>query len=270
MLAQVTPLVLTYNEAPNLDRTLAMLQWAARIVVVDSGSADGTLEICRRYPAVDVFARAFDGFAAQRNFGLDQVRTAWVLSLDADYVLTPEAIEELRTLLPDERTTAYHARMTYCVFGRPLRGSLYPPRIVLFRRDRARYVPDGHSERLEFTGASGWLRAGVRHDDRKPLERWWADQWRYASQEAQHLLDSPAPALTTIDRIRRRTPFAPAVVLAYGLIWRGLAFDGWAGCYYLAQRMLAELLLLAQLVDRRLRPSSAAVETPGDRYGRTR
>lgn len=269
-LADITPLVLTYNEGPNLARTLAALSWAARVVVVDSGSTDDTLQICRESPGVDVHTRPFDSFAAQRTFGLTLVRTPWVLSFDADYVLTDEGLAELRGLSPVPDVRAYEARFAYCVHGRRLRGSLYPPRIVLFRHEGARYEPEGHSERLVIDGRCASLAAEVRHDDRKPLDRWWADQWRYARQEAVHLLRTPRSELNAKDRLRRDTPVVPALVLLYGLVYRRLLLDGWAGCFYVTQRLLAELVLLLLLTERRLTRTTGAAAPAVDHTGETR
>ena len=80
---------------PNITRTLEKLAWAQRIIVVDSGSTDGTLEILARYPRVALFTRTFDNFADQCNFGLAQVQTEWALSLDADYELSDRLVREL-------------------------------------------------------------------------------------------------------------------------------------------------------------------------------
>ena len=97
MIDNITPLILTFNEAPNIGRTLEQLRWARDIVVVDSFSDDATLEIVSTFPQARVFQREFDSFAGQCNFGLSEteIQTEWVLSLDADYLLTPEMIEEL-------------------------------------------------------------------------------------------------------------------------------------------------------------------------------
>ncbi|MEB3160315.1 MAG: glycosyltransferase, partial [Synechocystis sp.] len=95
MLEQITPLILTYNEAPNIDRTLQKLTWAKRIVIIDSFSDDDTLEIIRQYHQVDFFQRKFDTHANQWNFGLDQIKTEWALSLDADYTLSDQLLLEL-------------------------------------------------------------------------------------------------------------------------------------------------------------------------------
>ena len=96
MLNQITPLILTYNEAPNLGRTLDRLAWARDIVIVDSLSTDDTRAIAARYPSARVFDRAFTSHAEQWNFGLEQtgIKTDWVLALDADFVLTEDVIRE--------------------------------------------------------------------------------------------------------------------------------------------------------------------------------
>ena len=86
MLEKITPLILTYNEAPNIRRTLEHLTWAKEIIVIDSYSTDETLEILSAIPQVKVFQRKFDSFAVQCNYGLEKITSEWVLSLDADYV----------------------------------------------------------------------------------------------------------------------------------------------------------------------------------------
>src|SRR5688500_4685377 len=98
MLDEITPLILTYNEAANIDRTLERLAWARDIVVVDSFSDDETVEIASSFPQVRVIQRAFDGHRNQWEFGLREtgIKTSWVLALDADYVLTHDAVAELK------------------------------------------------------------------------------------------------------------------------------------------------------------------------------
>jgi glycosyltransferase involved in cell wall biosynthesis len=249
----ITPLVLTYNEAANLERTLARLIWAPRVVVVDSHSTDETVAICAGYPNVEVVQRTFDGHTTQWNFGVAQVRTPWVLSLDADYVLSDELIRELAAWTPAPNVDAYFARFEYRVFGRPLRASLYPPRAVLFRPGATRYVTDGHTQRLSVDGPTGWLTGRIAHDDRKSVDRWFADQLRYSAQEARHLLDTPPAELNRVDRVRRSVVLGPPLVAAYSLFWRGLVFDGWPGFYYVLQRTIAETLLALRVLDGRCR-----------------
>ena len=106
-----------------------------------------------------------------------------------------------------------------------------------------------------------WYLRNILHDDRKPLERWLAEQDRYARREASHLLQTPLSHLNRADRLRRRIIFAPWVVLGYTLFAKGLILDGWPGWYYALQRTYAELLLSVRLADARLRNSTPDAES---------
>ena len=253
MLEQITPLILTYNEAPNIGRTLQRLTWARDIVVVDSFSTDTTVEIASSFPQVRVFQRAFDSHRNQWEFGLRAtgINTPWVLALDADYVVPNEAVEELKTLRPNEATAGYRVQFTYCINGKKLHSGIYPPVTVLYRRDAATYVQDGHTQRVVVDGRVEDLRAALLHDDRKPLRHWLSSQARYAELEAGKLMTTDREALNRKDRIRLWFVIAPAATLFYCLIVRGGVFDGWRGFYYAFQRTLAELMLSLYLLDSR-------------------
>lgn len=263
MLDQITPLIIAYNEAPNIARTVDRLVWAGRIVVVDSGSNDGTLEILRRYPQVEVFPHPFRDFAEQCNYGLAQVETRWALSLDADYELSNSFPLELGALRPDENIAGYGAEFVDRVNGRPLRGSLYPGWTVLFRTDRARYVMDGHAHVLAVAGAVARLSSVIYHDDRKPLSRWLISQQRYAKDEAAFLLTREDKPMARVDRLRLMVWPAPFAVLFYTLFVKGCLLDGWPGWFYALQRLLSETMLALELIDRRLREAHPAAATDG-------
>ena len=143
-LSNITPLILTYNEEPNLDRTLSKLTWASQILIVDSYSDDRTLEIITAYPQVKVLQRKFDTHTHQWNYGLSQVTTEWVLSLDADYQISRKLLDEIRNLSIDNTVHGYFIPFDYYVFGRPLRGNILPSRQALFKKSQATYVDDGH------------------------------------------------------------------------------------------------------------------------------
>ena len=251
-LENITPLILTYNEAPNLERTLARLTWAKRIVVIDSFSNDTTLEILAVYPQVSVYQRKFDTHTIQWNYGLEQINSEWVLSLDADYVLSEEIIRELLFIFETgkpEIFNGYFARFRYCVFGKPLRAPLLPARQVLFQKNKAIYIEDGHTQLLQVQGKSGNLKAYINHDDRKSLSRWLQSQDRYLLIEARKLLITPNSKLSFGDRLRKLKVIAPIIILLYCLILKGGILDGWAGWYYAWQRMLAEILLAIRLIE---------------------
>lgn len=249
MLEKITPLILTYNEKPNIARTLQHLTWAKRIVVIDSYSTDTTVEILHSYGQVQIFQRKFDTHAQQWNYGLSQVETDWVLSLDADYTITEELMAEIAALSADGQVDGYFACFKYCIFGKPLRGTILPPRQVLFRKDKAIYIDDGHTQLLQHEGKSGMLSGYIYHDDRKPLSRWLWAQDRYITIEAHKLQQTPVDELSLSDRIRKQKVLAPFIILFYCLILKGCILDGWHGWYYAFQRMLAEILLSIRLIE---------------------
>lgn len=252
-LKAITPLILTFNEAPNIARTLERLTWARRVVIVDSGSTDSTVELARGFPNVEVVYRKFDTHAAQWSFGLEStgIDTEWVLALDADYVLSEPFAGELEALAPPPNVAGYACDFAYCINGEQLRGSLYPSVTVLFRRTRGRYRQDGHTQRIEIEGEVGHLRAKVLHDDRKPLSRWVSSQASYAAQEANKILAASARELSWSDRVRLVPGLAPIAVTIYAGVVRGCVLDGKPGLAYIGQRAIAESLLMLELLSRK-------------------
>jgi glycosyltransferase involved in cell wall biosynthesis len=254
VLDRITPVLLTLNEEANIGRTLQGLIWARDIVVVDSLSTDATLSIVRRMPQARVFSRAFTTHAEQWTYAITEtgIGTDWVLALDADYEATEEFVAEVAALDPGDEISGYRAAFRYCVLGRPLRGALYPPVTVLFRRARARYEQDGHTQRVICNGAIAQLRAPLLHDDRKPLSLWLASQDRYMRLEAEKLSSTPRSRREPADRVRMIPLLAPLLVFAYCYLLKGGVFDGRAGLYYALQRTLAENLLSLRLLERTL------------------
>jgi glycosyltransferase involved in cell wall biosynthesis len=253
MLDQITPLILTYNEAPNIARTLDSLRWAGEVVVVDSFSTDDTALIAASFHSVRVIQRTFDCHRNQWEFGLKQtgIKTEWVLALDADYIVTADLINEMHGLRPGDETTGYRARFIYCVSGKRLHSGIYPPVTVLYRAAAADYVQDGHTQRVSLNGRIEDLRSPVLHDDRKPLKHWFESQKRYTKLEAQKLRAARPAELSSLDRMRRWPLVVPPLALFYCLVVRAGIFDGWAGLYYAFQRTVAELMLSLYLIENR-------------------
>jgi len=249
-------LILTYNEAPNIERTLDRLRWARTVLVVDSFSSDDTVAIARRFPNVCVLERSFDSFAGQCNFGLAHVQSEWVLSLDADYVLSGELLDEIADLPASPAADGYSVQFRYCIWGKPLRKSLYPARTVLYRKDKAHYRDDGHGHRVVVSGETKMLSGSIDHDDRKTFDRWLRGQARYSLAETRKLLETSPAHLNLADRLRLWIVPAPFMVFFYTLLVKGLIFDGWRGWYYVLQRTFAEILLSLRLIEAKLSPEA--------------
>jgi glycosyltransferase involved in cell wall biosynthesis len=248
----ITPVILTYNEASNIGRTMEKLRWAKDIVVVDSLSSDNTLSIIAGFPMARVFQRKFESHFSQWNSAINEtdIKTEWVLALDADYILTDEFIDELKALDPDTDTVGFRAKFIYCIHGRRLRGSVYPPVTVLFRRAQAEYRQDGHTQRVAVDGNIRNLNSSILHDDRKPLSQWLASQDRYMKLEVNKLMQTDWQQIGWADRLRKLRVVFPFIIFFYCLFIKGAILDGSAGLYYSFQRMLAEILLSLRLIQR--------------------
>ena len=156
--------VICCNEEAILDKSLSSVQWADEIVVVDSFSTDRTVEIARRYTD-KVVQHPWQGYGRQKNLALDRVAGPWVLSLDADEVVTPELALEIRRLLAGSPDRAgYSIPRVSWYLGRRLRHVWYPDRkLRLFLKGRASWGEEAVHESLRLDGPQGRLAAPLEH-----------------------------------------------------------------------------------------------------------
>jgi glycosyltransferase involved in cell wall biosynthesis len=248
-LSRVTPVVLTWNEEPNIGRLLADLSWAQTVVVVDSGSTDRTAEVAGGFSNVRWLVRAFDTHGAQWQYAIGAAATDYVLTLDADYRVPPEFVSEIdHAFLPGGFGSGV-AAFRYCIQGKPLRGSVYPPKAVIVRRDRARVTQPGHSQVIEADGPQYRFEAKLTHDDRKPLGRFIGSQLSYARLEAERVTGSGAPRWQ--DRLRR-TALMPFVTAPGAYLAAGGPFAGRAALRYACERTVFECLLAMEILRKKL------------------
>jgi glycosyltransferase involved in cell wall biosynthesis len=186
--------IVTLNEEENLPRTLASVQWADEIIVVDSGSTDRTVEIAQNFGA-RVIHRPWPGFAAQKNFAIAQCLGSWILSLDADEELTPELQTQIRTILPaNPPFDAYYLPRRNLFLGRWVRrGGFYPDRkLRLFRRASANFSLQFQDrpvhETIAFNGAADTLDFDIIHHAYPQLSTYIEHMDRYSNLGADILL----------------------------------------------------------------------------------
>ena len=198
--------LITLNEEENLPRCLASCaDLADEIVVLDSGSTDGTAKIARRFGAIFTH-QDWLGYVGQKNKVLALARHPWVLSLDADEELSPELRDEIRLLKevePAEDRSGFS--VPRCVFyeRRWIRhGDWYPDRLVrLFRRERGRFAGGKVHERLEIEGRIVALHGELYHYSfRGSADHWarcqnYARLWAETQHEAGRRANAAAPYL---------------------------------------------------------------------------
>lgn len=184
----VTVVVLTLNEILNIRQCLASLGWADQVMVVDSGSTDGTVEASHESGAL-VLHKDFVDFASQRNWALerDEIRNEWVFMVDADNWVSGALAQEIAEKVGNASHTCYAVRLRLVWQGQWIRlagwyRNSWQER--LFLRDAGRY--EGiHSERLSFDGDIGLLQNDLVDEDQKPFERWLAKHNHYSTLVAR-------------------------------------------------------------------------------------
>lgn len=158
-------ILITWNEEERLARTLDSVAWADEIVVVDSESTDGTASVARRYTD-RFFVRPWEGFGRQKQRALELARGDWVLSIDADEVVSAELAGAIERVLaePGEEVgywIHFHTWMLGRWFGS--RGWWREWKLRLSRRDRTRFENPLVHERIEVDGPTGRLPGPLLH-----------------------------------------------------------------------------------------------------------
>lgn len=275
----VSVLLLTFNEAANLQRCLSALQWCDDIIVVDSGSTDGTVEMAREHGA-RVLYRAFDDFAAQRNFGLleGQPRHEWVLHLDADEVVTEAFVRELSTLQPPVGIDAYNVPSKLMLHDRWLRfAGMYPSyQVRLGHRERLRFNQVGHGQREDIPAdrvgifQEPYLHYNFSHG----LSAWLRKHGKYAEDEARLLAigevelqgrgSGAVARRRALKSLSWYVPLAlrPLARAAYMLIARRAFLDGRAGMLYVGMLCVYEAMIALHYYYGAL--ARAKMDTPPD------
>ncbi|MBI4241726.1 MAG: glycosyltransferase family 2 protein [Candidatus Rokubacteria bacterium] len=182
--------VITWNEEERLRACLESVAWADEIVVVDAESTDKTVHIAREFTD-RIWVRPWPGFAAQKNFALDQTTGEWVLALDADERVTAELRAEIQDVLDaGGPVEGYAVPRKNFFWGAWVRhGGLYPDwQLRLFRRGRSRFVEHAIHESVEVRGAVGRLTHPLLHESYRSLEEFVQRSNRYSTLAAQQWL----------------------------------------------------------------------------------
>lgn len=173
-MATVSCVVITKNEESNIQDCLASLDWATERIVVDAESADRTAELARAGGA-KVFMRPWPGFGAQKNFGMQQASSDWILVVDADERVPPLLQAELVSRIghwEEGDPVAYEIpRKNYFYGGWVRHAGVYPDyQIRLFRRGTARYNDVPVHENLIVQGAIGRLSNPFEHQTERRIQ----------------------------------------------------------------------------------------------------
>lgn len=163
---RVSAVIITFNEARIIAKTLSKLWWCDEIIIIDSGSTDTTIDICREAGCA-VYHRPFNGFGPQKKYGVSKAKNDWILCIDADEILTDELIAELTDeLCKSEMNVAGYAISRNLVFMNQVFqfGKEANDRIVrLFNRTKGNWDDAAVHETVQLNGPVKKLKNKILH-----------------------------------------------------------------------------------------------------------
>jgi glycosyltransferase involved in cell wall biosynthesis len=230
--------LLSHNEALNIRRTLASVDWADELVLVDSGSTDGTLEIAKEFGA-KIFPEPWKGYGPQMNSAIDKCTSPWIFSLDADEVLTPELQSEIQSLLREWDAApapfeAYWVPRRNQIFGRWMRhGGQYPDyKLRLFRNGTARLPEDTEPHATpKWSGPKGKLRGDLLHYQYPTVALYVEHMNRYSSASVPLVLRKGRSCRGALEFVAM-TVVNPVLTFLKNYIFRGGFLDGREGLLF--------------------------------------
>ena len=263
----ISVIILTHNEAGNIVACLESVAWSDDIVLVDSGSTDGTRDAAKAIGSnVRVFENPFTDFGQQRNWALDhcEPKRSWILFLDADERVTSALRDEMTTAVESDRAEAgYYLCYKNMFLGQWLKRCTFFPswQLRLLKHGHVRYEKAGHGQREVAGGALGFLKEPYDHFGfSKGIAAWIERHNRYSTEEADYLCALAKQALKpgeifssdalvrrrAIKRVYARVPARALVRFFYAYFFRLGFLDGRAGWTFCQLRFGHELNIAAK------------------------
>lgn len=223
---KITATIITKNEALNIEQCLQSVSWVDEIIVLDSGSTDGTQEICRRLGA-KLIETDWPGFGIQKNRALEMATNDWVLSIDADEVVTEELKIEIQAILADPQAlVAYRIprlnffqnhKLKYCLNAK------HDAPIRLAQKKYAKFSNDCVHEEIIVDGAIGTLDHMLLHHPFRDLAELLDKANLYSTLGAKKLFEKKIKPSIFKTLWHSIWAFTKIYFLKLGFL------DGWAG-----------------------------------------
>jgi len=223
-MAKLSVIIITKDEADNIRACIESVIWADEIIVVDSGSSDATVEICREMGA-QVHIHDWPGYGMQKNRALSYAINNWVFSIDADERVTPELQSQLIKAMNSEIQDGYYMPRLSQFCGKFIRHSGWYPDYVLrlFKRNRGRFSDDVVHERVILEGIAGKLSSPLLHYSYLNKEEVQRKTEQYAQAGAMQMFKNGKSSLPADAPLRAGWAFLRTFFLRLGFL------DGFAG-----------------------------------------
>lgn len=188
---KITALAITLNEADNIEKYIRNLWYADEIIIVDSFSTDGTVELARQHEKVKVYQREFQNFSDQKNYALSLATHKWVTFFDPDEEVTEKLAQEILDTVKNPKAIGYFVKRDYYFMGKLLKysGIQNDYIIRLFNKEFCRYNDNLVHELLIANGKTLRLSNHLPHHTYKSLDDYTAKLHHYSKLQAMMLFE---------------------------------------------------------------------------------
>ena len=192
MAAKISCVIITLNEEENIRRSLTAVNWFDEIIVVDSGSTDKTIDICKEL-GCKVYHKNFDGYGEQKRYAVSLAQNDWVLNIDADEVVSDELKTEIEKIFSDENinSNGYALRRKLIFLGKKFNYGKESKEyyIRLFNKNFGNFSKDRVHEKVELNGEAKKLKGVFYHYSYKNIEQYFTKFNSYTTKAATALFE---------------------------------------------------------------------------------
>lgn len=245
----ITVIMITLNEAHNIDRIAKNLKKVSEIIILDSFSADNTVDKCLEY-GFRVYQRPFDGFGSQWNAALKiPISNSWVMKLDPDESISDELFNSIKHALISNEFNAYKVIRQLTFMGKPL--NVYDEPLRIWKAGKCIFSEDLVNEHPIVIGKLRTLKGILYHHDSPNLEHWFYKQNKYSSKEGIERMNNKtsiilSKKLLRSQEIRRKWikkyfwyfPFKYSFLFLYLLFIKGAFKSGLEGYLWVKSRII--------------------------------
>ena len=234
----ISVIIITKNEARYIERCLHSVSWANEIIVIDSGSDDETVNICRALGATVYETLDWPGFGPQKQRALDHATMPWVLSLDADEYVSPELGQAILTAITNNQADGFEIPRLSSYCGRNIHhGGWWPDYVLrLFKRSLGHFSDDIVHERIILNGAIDRLHTPILHETYVDLEEVINKINQYSTLGAEKLYERGSSSSLTMAILRAVWTFFRCYVVQKAFLdgpeGLMLAISNAEACYY--------------------------------------
>ena len=258
---KISVFIITKNESKKIERCLSYLHWVDDIVIVDSGSTDGTPDLVKKYAQkhalpLRFFTKKFTGFAEQKNFAISKCKNSWILDVDADEIVTEKLRDEITSILSSTASSKYVA------YSLPRKEFFLDcflftvPLVRLYQKDKVKYVGKVH-ELLSVSGSVGSLSSPLIHENYLGTQNQFTLYLRranlYTTLDAEKLIEEGR--YYSFFGILLRMFFNPLKYFFGLLLYKGLIFRGYPGFIWSLLSGYTEFLVMAKYYELRYKKS---------------